>query len=47
MLIESIDQICLKLHSSDFNLHMFTSRVPMWLGGTQFSHMEGVFTTWA
>jgi hypothetical protein len=47
MLIESINQICLKLHSSDLNLHMFACRVPMWWGskGALFWHMEGVSTT--
>jgi len=47
MLIENIDQICLKMHSSDLNLHMFACRVLMWWGGALFWHMERVFTTWA
>jgi hypothetical protein len=32
MLIESINQICLKLQSNDLNLHMFACEVAMWWG---------------
>jgi hypothetical protein len=41
--IESINQICLKLHSSDSNLHMFACRVSMWWGskGTLFDTWRG------